>query len=341
MMCLYSPEEPVGSKCVELGRLVESLPGKTVIMNEKESESVDLRQMLPASALWCFLSQHRLSSLSSRMGWTFSRTVSPDCRIISTISSLFLFSTFRPFISTSRSPGTKPRARSLVPAPGSAKWTTRRYTPSISATVPTCGAPQGEPKIPSVPPLRTSSRTSGVCGGTTAGKQRSAGNVLSTISESAPFFAVEGCLLMMLKTWLTLGVKDLVSTCGDGAAEFCPEGVEPSDGLSSLFLWEMRKRFMMEPICEFCMARGADLAARLLAWQDSGGHLDRNRPSDRHWNWSRTSWSASRTMLLRFTEAVRLNVGQVELSAAGDFNRYRVRDLQLVLGVPFGAPVEV
>ncbi len=265
-MCLYSPEEPVGSTCVRAGQACGELPGKTVIMNEKKRAKVwtyvkNASRLSPS----VFLSQHRLSSLSSRMGWTFSRTVSPDCRIISTISSLFLFSTFRPFISTSRSPGTKPRARSLVPAPGSAKWTTRRYNPSISATVQHCGAPQGEPKIPSVPPLKNQlpnfrclrwhdSRQAEVCW-----------KHLIHNLRNLHLFSSRRLLLMMLKTWLTLGVKDLGFYLWRwGQAEFCPEGVEPSDGLSSLFLWEKEKRFMMEPICEFCMARGAEPGRPLL-----------------------------------------------------------------------------
>ncbi len=264
MMCLYSPEEPVGSTCVRAGQACGELPGKTVIMNEKREWKCGLTSNASRLSPSVFLSQHRLSSLSSRMGWTFSRTVSPDCRIISTISSLFLFSTFRPFISTSRSPGTKPRARSLVPAPGSAKWTTRRYTPPSVPRSNMVVRRKENPKSPVFRLWRTSSRTSGVCGGTTAGKQRSAGNVLSTISGICTFFPVKGCCWWCWRLGLRWGSKILVSTCGDGAAEFCPEGVEPSDGLSSLFLWEKEKRFMMEPICEFCMAREPNLAARSL-----------------------------------------------------------------------------
>ncbi|KAF7652510.1 hypothetical protein LDENG_00095970 [Lucifuga dentata] len=203
-----------------------------------------------------FLSQQRLSSLSSRMGCTFSRTVSPDWRIISTISSRLLFSTFRPFISTSLSPGTSPSARSLVPAPGSAKWTTRLYTPPSALRSSMVVRRREKPKSPVLRRRSSSSRISGALGATTAGSWSCAGKVLPTTS-GMQLFLVAGppvcfcCLLLCLRSML----KTLFSTCGDGAAEFCPDGVEHSEGLSSLLLCEKEKRFIIWPTCvEFCLS---------------------------------------------------------------------------------------
>lgn len=53
----------------------------------------------------------KLSSLSSGIGCTLSRTLSPDCRIISTISSLDLFSTLSPLISTGPVTGHQPQGQ--------------------------------------------------------------------------------------------------------------------------------------------------------------------------------------------------------------------------------------
>ncbi|TNN86791.1 hypothetical protein EYF80_002974 [Liparis tanakae] len=123
------------------------------------------------------------NSLSSRIGCTFSRTVSPDWRIISTISSLLLFSTLIPLISTSRSPGTRPRARSLVPAHGSAKCTTRRHTPPSGSRSSMVVLRKEKPKSPVLRRCSSSSLGFGIGGATSTGNCRSApGKVFSTSS---------------------------------------------------------------------------------------------------------------------------------------------------------------
>ncbi|KAL0597279.1 hypothetical protein AAY473_032629 [Plecturocebus cupreus] len=191
------------------------------------------------------------------MGCTLSRTLSPDCRIISTISSLDLLSTLCPLISTSRSPGTSPRARSLVPAPGSAKWTTRRYAwpsrPRSSMVV----RRREKPKSPVGRRSSSSSRRAGGGRGTTGGRRRSAGNFLVTSSgarDRCPGRGMPGpgCCTSCPSRVLT-------STCGEGAAE-CSEGVEVSEALSSRLRWEKEKRLTI--ICEFCLASEPNLAAR-------------------------------------------------------------------------------
>ncbi len=304
----------------------------------EEGESVDLRQMLPAAALRC--SSASIGSARLAPGW--AELSAEPCHLIVESSPRSHPCSYSPHFARwsppvglqepNQEPG--PWYQHLVPQSGPLGdiplhqchgptwWCAARRTQN-----PQCSASE-EP----APELRASA----------VARQQASGGLLETSypqsQESAPFSSW-GLLLMMLKTWLTLGVKDL-----------------------GFYLWRWGSRVLPRRCGTFGWTFFFILLRKGEALHD-GTHLrvlhgegaKPGRPLlDRApvailaiialqiiTGTGRAELICIQDHAAAVTEAVRLDVGQVELSAAGDFNRYRVRDLQLVLGVPFGAPVEV
>ncbi len=304
----------------------------------EEGESVDLRQMLPAAALRC--SSASIGSARLAPGW--AELSAEPCRLIVESSPRSHPCSYSPHFAR-WSPPVVSRNQTKSQVLGTSTWFRKvdhsAIYPSISATVQHGGAPQGEPKIPSVPPLKNQLPN--------FGRLRWHDNRQAEVCWKRLIHNLRNLHLFFQLRAVADDVEDLAYVGGQ-RSWFLP--VEMGQPSSAQKVWNLRMDFLLyssekrrsaswwNPFASSAW-RGSQTWPP-APWQSSGGHLGHNRPSDHHWT-GRAELICIQDHAAAVTEAVRLDVGQVELSAAGDFNRYRVRDLQLVLGVPFGAPVEV
>ncbi len=115
-----------------------------------------------------------------------------------------------------------PFGRATHRAAGPPWW----YDEGKSQNRPYCGA-----EFPSL-------LVQGICGGATAGKRKSAGNVRSTISGTWMLFVG---LVGWWGVYRGGGLNTLTSTWGEGMAEFIPDGtVDPRRAFVFALLWERK-----------------------------------------------------------------------------------------------------